>query len=100
MQERVKRKIFNGDDVFNENEIVLTSLELEYEAERQIRFYELQRLFLAQKAESEKTALVLPETEAKWDPDVESDNSWGFCYGKCSEGTADGFQEVIKFESA
>ena len=75
MQERVKRKIFNGDDVFNENEIVLTSLELEYEAERQIRFYELQRLFLAQKAESEKAALVLPETEAKWDHDVELDNS-------------------------
>lgn len=75
MQERVKQKIFNGDDVFNENEIVLTSLELEYEAERQIRFYELQRLFLAQKAESEKAALVSSETENKSDHDVELDNS-------------------------
>ena len=53
----------------------MTSLELEYEAERQIRFYELQRLFLAQKAESEKATLVSSESENKSDHDVELDNS-------------------------
>ena len=53
----------------------MTSLELEYEAERQIRFYELQRLFLAQKAESEKAVLVSPEIEEKSVRDVEVDNS-------------------------
>ena len=53
----------------------MTSLELEYEAERQIRFYELQRLFLAQKAESEKVVLVSPEIEEKSVRDVELDNS-------------------------
>ena len=53
----------------------MTSLELDYEAERQIRFYELQRLFLAQKAESEKAVLVSPEIEEKSVRDVEVDNS-------------------------
>ena len=53
----------------------MTSLELEYEAERQLRFYELQRLFLAQKAESEKAVLVSPEIEEKSVRDVEFENS-------------------------
>ena len=53
----------------------MTSLELEYEAERQIRFYEFQRLFLAQKAESEKAVLVSPEIEEKSVRDVKLDNS-------------------------
>ena len=53
----------------------MTSLELEYEAERQIRFYELQRLFLAQKTESEKAVLVSPEIEENSVHDVELDNS-------------------------
>ena len=43
----------NIDDGFNENEIVLTSIELEYENERQRIFFERQRNFLAQKAERE-----------------------------------------------
>ena len=53
----------------------MTSLELEYEAERQIRFYKLQQLFLAQKAESEKAVSISPEIEEKSVCDVELDNS-------------------------
>ena len=53
----------------------MTSLELEYEAERQIRFYKLQQLFLAQKAESEKAVLISPEIEEKSVCEVELDNS-------------------------
>ena len=43
----------NIHDGFNENEIVLTSIELEYENKRQRIFFERQRNFLAQKAERE-----------------------------------------------
>ena len=36
----------NQGDAFDENEIILTSLELEYEKESQARFFELKRQFL------------------------------------------------------
>ena len=36
----------NQGDVFDENEIILTSLELEYEKGSQARFFELKRQFL------------------------------------------------------
>ena len=44
------------DDEYNEDEIVLTSFELEYEIEIQKRFRQLQKIFADKKAELAKIA--------------------------------------------